>query len=109
PTCYKLDAESHQGSRSTGERSVSGPHHPARNPDRLPGGRRHLRSPSESNATSGRNSARRKSNRGRPDLDPRGGEAAIKAVAKIIWADPAIQDLEAIADYIALEKPGAAR
>ena len=30
-------------------------------------------------------------------------------MAKIIWADPAIQDLEAIADYIALEKPGAAR
>lgn len=30
-------------------------------------------------------------------------------MAKIIWADPAIQDLEAIADYIALEKPAAAR
>ncbi len=27
----------------------------------------------------------------------------------MIWADPAIQDLEAIADYIALEKPAAAR
>ena len=30
-------------------------------------------------------------------------------MAKIIWADPAIQDLDAIADYIALEKPAAAR
>jgi toxin ParE1/3/4 len=29
-------------------------------------------------------------------------------MAKIVWADPAIQDLEAIADYIALEKPAAA-
>ncbi len=29
-------------------------------------------------------------------------------MAKIIWADPAIQDLDAIADYIALEKPAAA-
>lgn len=29
-------------------------------------------------------------------------------MAKIIWADPAIQDLDAIADYIALEKPVAA-
>jgi toxin ParE1/3/4 len=30
-------------------------------------------------------------------------------MAKIIWADPAIQDLDAIADYIALDKPTAAR
>jgi len=30
-------------------------------------------------------------------------------MAKVIWADPAIHDLEAIADYIALEKPAAAR
>ena len=29
-------------------------------------------------------------------------------MAKIIWADPAIQDLDAIADYIALDKPKAA-
>jgi toxin ParE1/3/4 len=29
-------------------------------------------------------------------------------MGKIIWADPAIQDLDAIADYIALEKPAAA-
>ena len=29
-------------------------------------------------------------------------------MAKIIWADPAIQDLDAIADYVALEKPAAA-
>ena len=29
-------------------------------------------------------------------------------MAKIIWADPAIQDLDAIADYIDLEKPAAA-
>ena len=30
-------------------------------------------------------------------------------MAKVIWADPAIQDLDAIADYIALDKPAAAR
>ncbi len=30
-------------------------------------------------------------------------------MAKIIWADPAIHDLDAIADYIALENPAAAR
>jgi plasmid stabilization system protein ParE len=30
-------------------------------------------------------------------------------MAKIIWADPAIQDLDAIADYIALDKPEAAQ
>ena len=29
-------------------------------------------------------------------------------MAKVIWADPAIQDLDAIADYIALDKPEAA-
>jgi toxin ParE1/3/4 len=29
-------------------------------------------------------------------------------MAKIIWADPAIQDLDAIADYVALDKPAAA-
>jgi plasmid stabilization system protein ParE len=30
-------------------------------------------------------------------------------MARIIWADPAIQELDAIADYIALDKPSAAR
>jgi addiction module RelE/StbE family toxin len=30
-------------------------------------------------------------------------------MARIIWADPAIHDLDAIADYIALENPAAAR
>jgi len=30
-------------------------------------------------------------------------------MAGIIWADPAIQDLDAIADYIALDNPAAAR
>jgi toxin ParE1/3/4 len=30
-------------------------------------------------------------------------------MAKIIWANPAIEDLDAIADYIALDKPEAAR
>ena len=30
-------------------------------------------------------------------------------MARIVWADPAIQDLDAIADYIALDKPEAAR
>jgi len=30
-------------------------------------------------------------------------------MAKIIWADPAIQELDAIADYIALDKPEAAQ
>jgi toxin ParE1/3/4 len=29
-------------------------------------------------------------------------------MAKIRWADPAIQDLDMIADYIALDKPAAA-
>jgi len=29
-------------------------------------------------------------------------------MARIIWADPAIQELDAIADYIALDKPEAA-
>jgi len=29
-------------------------------------------------------------------------------MAKITWADPAIQDLDAIADYVALDKPKAA-
>jgi len=29
-------------------------------------------------------------------------------MAKIIWADPAIQELDAIADYVALDKPQAA-
>jgi antitoxin MazE len=29
-------------------------------------------------------------------------------MAKIIWADPAIQDLDAIADYMAVDKPEAA-
>ncbi|MGH9454355.1 MAG: type II toxin-antitoxin system RelE/ParE family toxin [Terriglobia bacterium] len=29
-------------------------------------------------------------------------------MAEIIWADPAIEDLDAIADYIALDKPAAA-
>jgi hypothetical protein len=30
-----------------------------------------------------------------------GAELTIKAMAKVIWADSAIQDLDAIADYIA--------
>jgi toxin ParE1/3/4 len=30
-------------------------------------------------------------------------------MAEIVWADPAIQDLDAIADYIALDNPVAAR
>ena len=30
-------------------------------------------------------------------------------MAKIVWADPAIQDLDTIAEYIALDKPDAAR
>jgi toxin ParE1/3/4 len=29
-------------------------------------------------------------------------------VAKVIWTDPALDQLEEIADYIALDKPGAA-
>ena len=29
-------------------------------------------------------------------------------MAKVVWADPAIEDLDAIADYIALENPAAA-
>lgn len=30
-------------------------------------------------------------------------------MARLIWADPALDDLEAIAEYIALDKPDAAR
>lgn len=30
-------------------------------------------------------------------------------MAKLIWTEPALQDLDAIADYIALDKPEAAR
>lgn len=30
-------------------------------------------------------------------------------MARIIWTEPALQDLDAIADYIALDKPQAAR
>ena len=30
-------------------------------------------------------------------------------MARIIWSDPALNDLEAIAEYIALDKPDAAR
>ena len=30
-------------------------------------------------------------------------------MARIVWPDPAIQELDAIADYVALDKPAAAR
>lgn len=30
-------------------------------------------------------------------------------MAELIWTEPALQDLDAIADYIALDKPEAAR
>lgn len=30
-------------------------------------------------------------------------------MARLIWAEPALQDLEAIADYISLDKPDAAK
>jgi plasmid stabilization system protein ParE len=30
-------------------------------------------------------------------------------MARIVWSDPAVQELDAIADYIALDKPAAAR
>jgi plasmid stabilization system protein ParE len=30
-------------------------------------------------------------------------------MARVIWAEPALLDLDAIADYIALDKPGAAQ
>jgi toxin ParE1/3/4 len=30
-------------------------------------------------------------------------------MARIIWTEPALQDLDGIADYISLDKPGAAR
>ena len=30
-------------------------------------------------------------------------------MAKIVWADPAIHDLDRVADYIAVENPAAAR
>ena len=30
-------------------------------------------------------------------------------MAKVVWTEPALSDLDAIADYIALDKPSAAR
>jgi toxin ParE1/3/4 len=30
-------------------------------------------------------------------------------MARLIWTEPALQDLDGIADYIALDKPDAAR
>ena len=30
-------------------------------------------------------------------------------MAQVVWAEPAFQDLDAIADYIALDNPGAAK
>ena len=30
-------------------------------------------------------------------------------MARLIWTEPALRDLEAVADYIALDNPGAAR
>jgi len=45
----------------------------------------------------------------RPDLDPTPGQAPAEAMAEIVWADPSIQDLDTIAEYIALDKPEAAR
>lgn len=30
-------------------------------------------------------------------------------MVELIWSEPALQDLDAIADYIALDKPDAAR
>ena len=30
-------------------------------------------------------------------------------MAKVVWTEPALSDLDAIADYIALDKPNAAR
>ena len=30
-------------------------------------------------------------------------------MAEVVWAEPALNDLDAIADYIALDNPGAAR
>lgn len=30
-------------------------------------------------------------------------------MAEVVWTDPALQDLDAIADYIALDKPDAAK
>jgi toxin ParE1/3/4 len=33
----------------------------------------------------------------------------MKAMARVVWTDPALQDLDTIADYVALDKPVAAR
>ncbi len=30
-------------------------------------------------------------------------------MARVVWTEPALQDLDAIADYISLDKPGAAK
>src|SRR5208283_585326 len=46
---------------------------------------------------------------GRPHPLAGGGQDANVPMAAIIWTEPALSDLDAIADYIALDKPEAAR
>src|SRR6267142_1175240 len=49
------------------------------------------------------------SDRGRPRPDARQSKKAPGAMAEVIWTEPALNDLDAIADYIALDDPAAAR
>ena len=49
-----------------------------------------------------------KGGRGRSRRDPCAGEATHVTMAQVIWAEPALNDLDAIADYIALDNPTAA-
>ena len=41
-------------------------------------------------------------------MHPGTGEKADEKMAELIWTEPALQDLDAIADFIALDKPDAA-
>jgi hypothetical protein len=51
----------------------------------------------------------RESGRGRSDAIAGQRQEAHGAMAKVIWTEPALSDLDAIADYIALDKPSAAQ
>lgn len=42
-------------------------------------------------------------------MHARAGRQENEAMVELIWSEPALQDLDAIADYIALDKPDAAR
>lgn len=46
---------------------------------------------------------------GKPNPFPQTSKTEDGAVARIIWTEPALQDIDAIADYISLDKPDVAR